>query len=340
MQDKVSKRIVWADSLKGCLMMVVIFSHALQTALGLGSENNHLFNIICSFQMPAFVAVSGYLAYRPEGRFSYTSVNSCFKIVYRRVRQLIIPFLLWDLLKLVTTNNLSFSGFVDFLLYPDYGYWFLWVLFFIFVIFVLSAWFSYYFSIKQEIVMTVVCLILIVIMVLFNIRIFGFQFIAYYFLFYILGYYLHKYEKELITKRFFYITILAMLWLVLAWFWKMHELPVFLKGIHMPETMMQYTYRFVTALAAVYVLLALSPLVLNRRKKWNEPLEKIGIVSLGLYTSHLIVMKWIVSFYKDLHLCNSMVTIISFASALAISWIIVWGLGKWNLTARLLLGKI
>lgn len=334
------ERLVWADSLKGCLMMVVIFSHALQTTLGLESENNHLFNMICSFQMPAFVAVSGYLAYRIGRDIPYTSMGSCYKATYRRVRQLIIPFILWDLLKLVTTNNFTLSGIFDCFLYPDHGYWFLWVLFFIFVIFIMTAWLANHYSIKQEIVMTGVCLLLTVIMVIFNIRIFGFQFIAYYYLFYIVGYYLHKYEKELITKKIFYITILAVLWFVLAWFWKMHELPIIFKRIPIPETMMQYAYRFMTALVAVYVLLSLSPLVLNGRKMWNKPLIKIGIVSLGLYTSHLIVMRWIVSFYKDMNLCNSLVTAISFVSALVISWIIVWILGKWNITAKLLLGKI
>ncbi len=340
MRNFVSKRIIWADSLKGVLMLVVIFSHALQTTIGAECENSHLFNIICSFQMPAFVAVSGYLAYRTGKTNLYKDINSCYTVISRRFKQLIIPFLLWDFLKICFADELTYKRVVELVLCPDTGYWFLWVLFFIFFIFVLSNWMSYAIKVKEEMIMAGMCLTLTSIMVLLNVRIFGFQFIAYYFLFYIVGYYLYRYESMLVTKNYFYIIILTILWFILAWFWKMHELPLFLKRFPLPEALLQYSYRFVTALTALYVLLALSPLVLNSKKKWNEPLVQIGIVSLGLYTSHLIVMKWIVSVYKELNMSYSLVTVISFATALAFSWIIVWILGKWNITSKLLLGKI
>ncbi|MCF0184022.1 MAG: acyltransferase family protein [Bacteroidaceae bacterium] len=57
-------RLIWADSLKGWLMILVIIGHAIQTVLGTGCDTDHTWNLIYSFHMPAFMAVSGWLAYR------------------------------------------------------------------------------------------------------------------------------------------------------------------------------------------------------------------------------------------------------------------------------------
>lgn len=59
-----SFRFIWADSLKGWLMLLVILGHAIQSVLGGDCDSNHLWNLIYSFHMPAFMAISGWLAYR------------------------------------------------------------------------------------------------------------------------------------------------------------------------------------------------------------------------------------------------------------------------------------
>ena len=77
----------------------------------------------------------------------------------------------------------------------------MWVLFFINVFFITSSWLAERLKIKQEVVILLICLLLAGVMVSFEPRLFGFQFIAYYFLFYTLGYYLHKHEEKIITKN-------------------------------------------------------------------------------------------------------------------------------------------
>lgn len=62
-----SKRFNWADSIRGILILLVVLGHAIQKTLGDGCEENHLWNAIYSFHMAAFMAVSGYLAFRPGG---------------------------------------------------------------------------------------------------------------------------------------------------------------------------------------------------------------------------------------------------------------------------------
>ena len=58
------QRLIWADSLKGWLMILVILGHAIQTVLGDDVDSSHAWNIIYSFHMPAFMAVSGWFTYR------------------------------------------------------------------------------------------------------------------------------------------------------------------------------------------------------------------------------------------------------------------------------------
>lgn len=60
------QRLIWADSLKGWLMILVILGHAIQTIMLEDCNNDHVWNIIYSFHMPAFMAVSGWFAYRQK----------------------------------------------------------------------------------------------------------------------------------------------------------------------------------------------------------------------------------------------------------------------------------
>lgn len=61
------KRLLWADSLKGILIVLVVLGHAMQETLKAGCFENHVWNYIYSFHMPAFMAVSGFLNYRMGG---------------------------------------------------------------------------------------------------------------------------------------------------------------------------------------------------------------------------------------------------------------------------------
>lgn len=51
------ERLIWLDSLKGSLILIVILGHAIQYCLSKGAcENNYWWNLIYSFHMPAFMA--------------------------------------------------------------------------------------------------------------------------------------------------------------------------------------------------------------------------------------------------------------------------------------------
>lgn len=64
-----TNRLQWADALRGLLILLVILGHSIQYAPNIDAENNRLWNMIYSFHMPAFFAISGFLNYRPGGGY-------------------------------------------------------------------------------------------------------------------------------------------------------------------------------------------------------------------------------------------------------------------------------
>ena len=204
--------------------------------------------------------------------------------------------------------------------------------------FVLGSWFAELMKVKQEYVIITMCALFAAVMVFFEIRVLGFQFIAYYLLFYSLGFYLNKYQDKVHFLNNRWATLV--IWFALAWNWKMHEVPSFIQNLPLPASISQYAYRFITAAIAIYLLFSVSPLLLGSDNRWETPLKNLGYYSLGIYTSHLIFIGDLVEFLLKVSENTTIVVLISFISNLFLSWLIVWLLSKWKVTATLLLGKI
>ena len=325
------QRIVWADSLKGWLILLVVLGHSIQYTMRDCYDDNHLWNYIYSFHMPAFMAVSGYLSYR-GGR----SKNR-LSILHRRCFQLLIPYLLWEVIYYLTKGGISVSSMENIFLRPYF--WFLWVLFFIIVTFQLGDWISEKLKIKQEFIIIGLCLLYSAIMVLGEIRVLGFQFIAYYFMFYIFGYYIHKYPNLFMPNNGL-MAMMVLVWALMAWYWNMHELPPFLSSTPLPSTMMQYAYRFMTGLIAIVVIMYSAPKMLDIIATWNKPFIQLGQISLGIYVVHLLLIPHITKKVGNIFDNTGVIVAVSFLIALMISWVVVCLLSRWKVTATLLMGKV
>lgn len=331
------QRLIWVDSLKGWLIILVVLGHAIQKTIGDACEANHLWNIIYSFHMAAFMAVSGYVAFRTDTKWGGQFV--C-QTIWRRFRQLLVPFVLWTVASQLMGGSVDVEKFGLYLLYPDKGLWFLWVLFFINVFFFAGSFLAEKIKTRQEVVIVGICIVLVTVMVLFEVRVLGFQFIAYYFLFYSIGYFFHKYEYKVMSSSVLLMTLLGICWAVLAWFWNMHELPAFLNEQPLPATITQYAYRFITAAIAIYLLLNLSPRVLNSSLLWNCSFVKLGNISLGIYAVHFMFLGMWVIFFRQVGLSDEGVIAGTFVMVLVMTWLIVWLMSKWKVTSTWLLGKI
>lgn len=328
------KRIIWADALKGWLMVLVIIGHAIQTVLKNGCFNEHVFNIIYSFHMPAFMAVSGWFAYKHN-------VVEYLMVCKRRCYQLLIPYLSWSLLMWLIGRR-TLDGLFLIVIDPDYYAWFLWVLFLICCIFTLCQWISNFLKIDELVPIIITCVTLIVVMVCLEFRMFGFQFLAYYFLFYTFGYCIHRFQTLQFNKNIV-LAILGLIWFFMAWFWKMHELPSWMPTIpFLPSSLLQYVYRGLTAILAILVLFGLAPKILNNETRLNNFIKRIGEVSLGFYVVHIIIIGYIAKAITIiLPTCNiGGIISINFIVTFLLSVIIVELLNKNKWTARYLLGKL
>ena len=258
-------------------------------------------------------------------------------IINRRIRQLIIPFLVWSLILILINPPYHLESFIDVFLYPQI--WFLWVLFWITALFYLGDYIAGLIKVKQELIIVILCFLLALIMILGDVRVLGFQFIAFYFLFFSLGYYINKYDKRLSWSTWFLIP-LALVWAVLAWFWRMHGVPSFLQGLPLPVSLMEYGYRFITASIAVYVLFGVCRRYLNYPEGKDKMLIYVGQWSLGIYTIHLLLMPFVCDVIMMFDLPNFLKVLFAFIISFFSSLVLVVLLSKNRVTKRIMLGKI
>lgn len=263
-----------------------------------------------------------------------------FDTLRRRFNQLIVPFLMWSLLSMIASWNVSVGGFIKTILYPDTSFWFLWVLFWINVLFMSGRWVASMLNVDELLPNVAICLVLLGIMVSVEFRMFGFQFLAYYYVFYLFGYCLHRYSAFRLKSVWVGMALMAV-WAILAWFWNMHQLPCWLQGMpYVPKALLQYAYRGATAMIAVFVILSYSERLLGGSGMINMTLRWVGTVSLGLYVCHLTIIGKLNDLLQRLcYLGCEANVIVLFVVALFASIAIVGLLSKGKLASRLFLGK-
>lgn len=173
-----------------------------------------------------------------------------------------------------------------------------------------------------------------------DIRVLGFQFIAYYSIFYTLGYCIRRFNLLQIKKNIT-VALFVFAWTMLAWFWNMHELPSWVPCIpYIPMSLLQYAYRGITAVIAILIIFSMAPKLLDTVSSWNVPFIRVGQISLGIYVVHLLLIPYITRFIDPWIVNTSFTILSSFVIACILSMIIVLILNKWQFTSRLLLGKI
>lgn len=167
-------RLAYLDNLKGFLILLVVLGHCLQDTGA--SDENLLFRYIYSFHMPLFMAVSG---------FASCPMIFGWGVVRRRARQLLLPFAVWAVVKSLLKGDI---GYVETIfLFPDRGLWFLWALFFIVLIFTAVGWLTRHRPGYFPAVVAMVALGLVLVVLVFDFKWLGIQFIGWQFPFFLLG---------------------------------------------------------------------------------------------------------------------------------------------------------
>lgn len=144
MKQQMNSRLLFLDSLKGLLIIMVVIGHVIQSS-NPDYQHDILFRFIYSFHMPLFLAISGYLTYKPK----YDSV-----LIKKRAVQLLVSFVAWAFLSPVLQKGvIDIDTTFNALLYPDNGLWFLYNLFVYSAIFNISERLSEMFAKKQELIL-------------------------------------------------------------------------------------------------------------------------------------------------------------------------------------------
>lgn len=130
MTKEVANRNSFWDAVRGVLMLIVVFAHAIQRCNGM-DPTNPLHLVIQKFQMEALMFVSGYVA-------AYSTRFDWKKFLRGKSTRLLVPYLAWVIpvwLILVITHKVPFSGmsFAHELVCSNF--WFLRTLFLIFLCF-------------------------------------------------------------------------------------------------------------------------------------------------------------------------------------------------------------
>lgn len=288
----------------------------------------------------ARVFCSEWLVFLQRNRHYLGGVKTVCK---KRCLQLLVPYAIWSMISFCISGDYSFHNFSALLLFPDRYFWFLWVLFWICIIFLLSRYLSWKVNVDELWGIAMVSIIMLVIMIAFDLRMFGFQFLSYYFIFYSLGYCIHRFTFMQFSNGSVFV-LLAAVWFLLAWSWNMHKLPDwFPDKLPFSASIMHYLYRGITAFVAIILILNAAPTLLNKGNRFNLNISKLGTYSLGIYTCHLCFMgslyrlmelvffKYKLSIWVDV--------IMLFSASLFMTLLIVNALKRNNITSKLLLGK-
>lgn len=137
--------------------------------------------------------------------------------------------------------------------------------------------------------------------------------------------------------------ILFVIRLLLALNWSMHSLPSWMPSIPIiPVALLQLSYRFITAVIAIVVLMNVAPILLTSKGYINYKISQLGYYSLGIYVTHYLIIWFIADWIcKKGQMGNTVAEVlIVFILGLLSSVILVWLLNKSHFTSNVLLGKV
>lgn len=336
-----SGRILWLDAQKGVFMLLVIMGHAIQYTFPQDFETLHLWCYTSAFRMPAFIALSGWIAYKPIQKIKL----GLFASIVRRARQLMFPYIVWSLIKFAVGGCYTLETLQGIILHPSGFYWFLWALFWIYTLFRCVQSLAKAIRCNETIVIAIVSFCLLAAMSVLRTNAFGFDAVAYYFFYFFIGNCIRKYSKQF-DKVFnprtgrgrLVLGALTLFFAVAGFYWKKSGPPDFaieLTGI--TAALFNYTYRVVTAISAILVVISVGFVVQDIPSAFNRMTAHIGRMTLGMYTVHILLIETTVALSRMLlpHAPDAVVCTTMFFITATSTFVIVELLRKIPLLVRL-----
>lgn len=313
-----TKRNVLIDILKGIAIFLVVIGHSIQYNT-VSSQNNIIFKFIYSFHLPLFMFLSGYLAFKIK--------DFNFKLILKKFKGLVIPFLTWRILLIVPIiillNYPIMPLIIKTLTNPaDGSLWFLWILFLNFILLTISV--------RLTPILKGWSFVLIIVLSQFlpN-EIFGFNLLKYFVIFFISGYLASKYIESI--KRNKYINVFNTLILYLICILFLYKKNLIASTINLTPDV----FHFIQAILIPFFSILLLFLIFNYIKK----LKILIIFSwLGQYTIDIYVLS---IFFINICLFLKFKThfLVAFILTMAFSIIFSYIIRQFRITRILLLGQ-
>lgn len=114
----------YVDFLKGTLIYLVILGHFVQVYGKPPYEGNWLHNLIYTFHMPLFLAISGFFCYKSHQKYTI------WAFLKKRTFNLLIPLLIWDIFMTVVDYNTNENFLLKYLHKINSCYWYIWSIIF------------------------------------------------------------------------------------------------------------------------------------------------------------------------------------------------------------------
>jgi fucose 4-O-acetylase-like acetyltransferase len=275
----VTQRHPFLDYLKGLLIVLVVFGHALQFYVYGGAPEvwgDPVFRLIYMFHMALFMGISGYVSH-----YSARSGDLAPQIL-RRARQLLLPMVLWTFITFLMEAHAwqDVTNLKRYLQLFMLQYWFLWSLFFSFVIACLCALLPAFET--PALIAIAIGLILLP---------FDHQMLVmtrYAFLFYVAGYLVHRYGVKPRTELWVFAGALIV-YGASFWAWR-NETYIYNNGfaIHNREDLITIAWMLAGAVSGSLVMLSLARFAYAQ--PWTSAVKPgliaIGQITLPIYLLH------------------------------------------------------
>ena len=263
------ERNLFIDKIKGVAIILVVWGHCIQYCAGYDFFGNKLFELIYSFHMPLFMAVSGYLFYHSINRRPFK------KLITSRFRQLLIPLCIWTLIIIILFPPDNPHSPLEWVKYYSLTlpvtFWFLWSLLLCSLITI---------CINKLLKDSLIAYFIIFIFIILLPNFYGLYFTKYMIPYFFAGYLVHKFNlKSNLTLSIISFLVFS----VLVYYWKREyyiytTLMITAKHLDNFRSIYDDCYRYLAGFVGILVFLAVI-----RKLPDLKIFEILGRYTLGIY---------------------------------------------------------
>lgn len=329
------KRDPKIDILRGFAAVIVVAGHTLQQFDG--AEDNILFNVIFSIQIPLFMAISGYVHVfsRPV-----STLRELTGYIRKRMVTLLLPWFSWSVLAYVLLSGDPVFAYIKYAAYKmEVAFWFLFSLWSIEMIYSISGFLSQ--KVKRTTFVHLLfygigCLPLLFIGLKQGITFLAIKYTLYYSFFFWFGIFIGRYR----TSGLWTDSSKFREW-ILAWNMILYAVLISrFNIIRMPDQPLNIAVRMVISVSVCCTAFEIIDRINLKDHYAVFLLQWIGTHSLDLYVIHHFIVRLFDTSGSDVTTVSGFGSaIVYFAIVMAISFVLIWLLRKSRILSFLLFGN-